>query len=327
LLFGRPGDEDSPRLEIRLFPHGRNVIARAFGKQVAWQKPKELSESAGAEPAVLAGKIPQRTLEDLREQWLQSRHVKGSKKDPSEAKTRLKIDLERKEKAMAKVEEELRRKKELPWKAVGDWLKSNQSLDVPKEWEPFVDKRRKLSWNIEQSFAKAREVDGKTFGTEKRLETLRGEIERTRQLLELPVAQLPVELERPPPRPLKDIGVIGRTLHLSDELMVMAGKNASDNMKLLRKARPWDLWFHLRDYPSSHAILFRNKNAAVGDALFQQVAAWFVRLHLGQKYAQHGGERFHILIAECRFVRPIKGDKIGRVTYSDAKGIIFKVPR
>jgi hypothetical protein len=331
LVFGgaggrHPSTEGDPtggraELEVRLFPHGRNILARAAGKHVAWQKPKELTAKP-EQPE--AEHLPKRKLDDMREQWLEARHVKSGKRGSTDVKARLQKDLQAKEKALAKVKEELRRKREMPWKAVGNWLKANQSLDVPKEWEPFVDKRRKLSWNIEQCFTKARELEGKSFGTEQRLEILQQEIGRVRKLIEGPAAAIPVEPERPPSRPLKDLEAQGRTLRLSGELVAVSGKSAADNLKLLRKARSWDLWIHLRDFPSSHAILFRNKNTKVTDATLQQIFAWYVRNHLGNKYAQHAGERFEILVAECRHVRPIKGDKLGRVTYHDERVLIYK---
>ncbi|MBX3023191.1 MAG: hypothetical protein KF799_16070 [Bdellovibrionales bacterium] len=322
LVFGGAGEEGRAELEIRIFPHGRNVLARAGGKQVAWQKPKEMTGAPETEPTHL----PKRTLDVLREQWLQVRQVKTAKGNPQDVKQRLRKDLERKEKAYLKVQEELARKRDMPWKAVGDWLKANQSLNVPTEWEPFVDKRRKLAWNIEQAYTKARDLEGKSFGTEQRLEVLRKDMERVRQMLDKPAAELPMEPEKPLARPLKDLEAQGRTLRLSDELMAVSGKSAADNLKLLRKARAWDLWIHLRDYPSSHAILFRNKNSKVSDAVLQQVFAWFVRNHLGNKFSQAKGERFHILVAECRHVRPIKGDKLGRVNFQDERVLIYRVP-
>lgn len=325
MRFGGSGEEGRAELEIRLFPHGRNILARTADKMVAWQKPKELTEAPDQGESVPAH-LPIRTLDVLREQWLSVRQVKSGKKNPGDVKARLQSDLQRKEKAYQKVQEELQRKRELPWRAVGDWLKTHQSLDVPKEWEPFVDKRRKLAWNIEHCYSKARDTEGKAFGTEKRLEVLREEMERVRELLKQPASTLPAEPEKSPPRPLQDMGAQGRTLRLSDDMVAVAGKSAADNLKLLRKARAWDLWIHLRDYPSSHAILFRNKNATVSDAVLQQVFAWFVRNHLGNKFSQSAGERFHILVAETRHVRPIKGDKLGRVNFQNERTLIYKVP-
>jgi predicted ribosome quality control (RQC) complex YloA/Tae2 family protein len=318
LKFGKP--EDELELEIRLFPHGRNVIARAAGKHVAWQKPKELSE-----PALSPEENPApRSLERLREEWLALRGGKGRAKSVKDVKSRLEDELAKKRRALDKVAEELQRKRDLPWKQVGDWLKTHQSLEVPKEFEPFVDKRRKLSWNIEECYSRAREVEGKLYGTEKRLELLRKEIAQTEKRLTEPMNT--TVLERKAPQPLSDAGASGRTLRLSDELTLISGKSAADNLKLLRKARAWDYWFHLRDVPSSHAILFRNKNTAVSEKTVQQAVEWYVRQHFGAKYKQHAGEKIQVLMAECRFVRPIKGDKLGRVTFQNERVVTFRVP-
>jgi predicted ribosome quality control (RQC) complex YloA/Tae2 family protein len=320
VLFKFGKDEDHLELEIRLFPHGRNVLARAGDKQIAWQKPKELSESV---QLVDNSAVP-RSLEKLREQWITLRGGKGRAKTSKDMKGRLEDELEKKKKALGKVTEELGRKRDMPWKQVGDWLKAHQSLNVPKEWEPFVDKRRKLSWNIEECFLRGREVEGKMYGTEKRIELLKGEISRLEQRMTQPMST--TTLERKAPQPLTDAGATGRTLRISDELTLIAGKSAADNLKLLRKARAWDYWFHLRDVPSSHAILFRNKNTVVGDKIVLAVVEWYVRQHFGQKYKQHAGEKIQILMAECRFVRPIKGDKIGRVTFQNERVVTFHVP-
>lgn len=314
-------EEDQLSLEVRLFPHGRNLLANSGAKRVAWQKPVSLAENPEHEHGAV------RSLDELREQWLARRSSRksGGAQKPTDLKSRLESDLARKQKAQRKVEEELKRKKELPWKAVGTWLKTHQSLNVPKEFEPFIDKRRKLSWNIEQCFGKARDAEGKIFGTEKRLESLRREIEDAQKRLAGPIKELP----NPQPKSkvsLSDIQAQGRTLRLDGELTAVAGKSAADNLKILRKARAWDLWFHLRDYPSSHAVLFRNKNSKIGDKVLLTVAEWFVRNHLGNKVAQHAGEKFALVIAECRHVRPIKGDKIGRVTFHDERVLIYQLP-
>jgi hypothetical protein len=312
------------QLELRLFPHGRNILATAGDKRLAWQKPQPLPESTETAP----GEYKLRPLEELREQWLALRGARtsGRSKTSADPRDRVRNDLEKKQKALQKVEEELKRKRDLPYKALGDWLKAHQSLDVPKEFEPFVDKRRKLSWNIEQSYAKARESEGKLAGTEKRLKILQQEIAKLETQLAGPAHAIPrVSSASKAKISLRNMDAQGRTLRISDDLTAVAGKSAADNLKILRKARAWDLWFHLRDYPSSHAVLFRNKNASINDKVIQAVADWFVRLHLGPKAAQHAGEKFPLVIVECRFVRPVKGDKIGRVTYHDERVFIYKM--
>ena len=310
---------DDHELELWLIPHRRNLLARAGKKKVAWQKPGDLADT----PAQTQGEP--RSLDRLREEWQMFRGAGGKKKssrpDPA---TVLQQQLRKKEQALAKVMEELARKKEMPWRDLGDWLKTNQSLAVPREWELFIDKRRKLAWNIEQCFVKAREADGKIIGTEKRREALQNEIQALRERLAQPHPTLlpaPVALKAPS---LNQMEAQGRTLKLGDDLSMVAGKSAADNMKILRQARAWDLWFHMRDFPSSHAILLRNKSRKVSEAELRQAAQWFVRTHFGSKAAEHLGEKVEVVITECRYVKPIKGDKLGRVTYHDERVLIIQ---
>lgn len=325
LYFGRQ-EPDDPELEIRLFPHGRNVIAKANGKQVNWQKPSDLvpafEETDGRLERALV-----RSLDQMREQWLLSRQSgKGSKNKSSDPRLRIENEIAKKTKALSKVEEELARKNDMPWRQIGDWLKTHQNLNVPKEWEPFVDRRRKLAWNIEECFNRARDVEAKIFGTEKRLSVLREDLARLKARLKDPKPAWSSSDDRARPQPLKDIEAQGRTLRINEELTAVAGKSAADNMKLLRRARAWDYWFHLRDEPGSHAILFRNKTTRVSDSDLHRVAEWLVRLQFGVKYAQRSGEKVLLVVTECRHVSPIKGDRLGRVTYRNERTLMHSVP-
>jgi predicted ribosome quality control (RQC) complex YloA/Tae2 family protein len=307
-------------IEIQLIPHTRNLIARSGVKKIAWQKPAEREESE----FTFKAKLPERDLTSLRDDWLESRKFSARAKSkgdtPREDSAKLfSKELERKTKALAKVGEELERKKSLPWKKVGEWLKLHQTLDVPKEWTPFVDARRKLSWNIDQCFTKARELEGKIHGTEQRMTTLKTELATLESRGEVGIPA------KAAAQPLRQAGAEGRTLRLSLDVTVVSGKNAQDNLKLLRKARAWDLWFHMRDYPGRHAILFRNKKQNISDQDLHKVGLWFVKQHLGSKLSEHRGEKFAIVIAECRHVQPIKGDKVGRVTFRDERTLICKI--
>lgn len=312
-------------LEIRLFPHGCNVIARAGEKSLSVNKVEPLTEAPAAPLDLL-----NRDLETLREQWLGFRGGKsgktgGKKHQQNDPVARVRSELARKEKALRKVDEELQRKNDLPWRALGEWIKEKQTLEVPTEWSPFVDKRRKLAWNIDQCFNKARDVEGKIFGTEQRRKLLCEEIEGLKRELDKPPGEMTTRPQTPSLQPLKDSEATGRTLRLTEELVAVAGKNASDNLKLLRKARAWDYWLHLQDQPGSHVILFRNKSTSVSDAVLKQVVAWFTRIQFGKKYANYVGDKVKVIVTECRHVRPIKGDRLGRVNYQDERIFIYQL--
>lgn len=311
-------------LEIRLFPHGTNVVARAGEKTLSLRKVEPLIEA----PPV-ADTLLNRDLETLREQWSAQRGGGGSRKGGKDAQDpvhRVKVELARKEKALGKVQEELKRKADLPWRSIGEWLKQNQTLNVPEEWSPFIDKRRKLAWNIDQCFTKARDVEGKLFGTEQRKKLLVEEIAALKKELDKPPGQMTIRPKTPSLQPLKDSEATGRTLRINEELVAVAGKNAADNLKLLRKARAWDYWLHLQDQPGSHVILFRNKSTSVSDAVLKQVIGWFTKIQFGKRYASYAGDKVRVIVTECRHVRPIKGDRLGRVNYQDERIFIFQVP-
>jgi len=316
LSFG--GVEDELEIEVRLFPHGRNVLVRHGKKSLAWQKPKELA----AESAAVVPHEQVRTLDQLRDEWMRRRGTtspKSSQKQAADPKVAKQRELEKKRHAVEKVQAELKKKTESPWRAVGNWIKEHQSLQVAAEWEPFVDRRRKLAWNIEQCFSKAREIEGKVEGTRTRLRKLQEEIERLERQPEGAAAVSPTKR-----LPDLQIQADRRTLKISEQVHAVMGKSARDNLQILRKARAWDLWMHLKDYPSSHAVIFRNKGDNVGDAVLFEVANWFVRTQMGEKASRHKGEKFELVLAECRHVNPIKGDKIGRVTYRDERLLIFQ---
>lgn len=308
-------------LEVRLFPRGENLIASAEGKSVSFDKVRDLKTLAERAPE---GTI--RDLDQLRDEWLARRSTaRGARlKTASDPLKKLENQIAKKQSALKKVEEELERKGDLPWREIGLWLKREQRLDVPDAWIPFVDKRRKLSWNIEQCFQKARDNERKFLGTERRRDALRVEIQK---LMEQKVSGVKdTDASQPLLKPLTKGDVEARSLRLGDDLVAYAGKNAADNLKLLRKARPWDFWFHLQDRPGAHGILFRNKTTKVSDSALKEVVAWFVKTQFGSKWESHSGEKVGVLMAECRHVRPIKGDRLGRVHYAHERILIYKIP-
>lgn len=306
-------------LEVRLFPRGENLLASASGKQVSLSKPHELKPLREEETG-----SPGRSLEELRDEW-RTRRSSGRRGKTSALTPQQKLDkqIAKKRSALEKVEDELRRKTDLPWREVGLWMKQEQSVEVPEKWAPFVDKRRKLSWNIDQCFQRARENEQKALGTERRRQALVAEIAT---LLTTKVKDRDVEGDRPILKPLKKGDMEARSLRINDEIIAYVGKNAADNLKLLRKARPWDFWMHLQDRPGAHCILFRNKSTSVSDAALAEVVAWFVKMQFGAKLSHYSQEKMPVLVAECRHVRPIKGDRLGRVHYAHERILIYQVP-
>lgn len=117
-------------------------------------------------------------------------------------------------------------------------------------------------------------------------------------------------------------GIAKRSLLLDSGTMVVAGKNAKANIDLLRQAKPWYTWVHLRDYPSSHAIVLMLKvEKKITDKEIIKIGQWLAETSL--KKGNLGNIKLDIIYTQCRFVKSIKGDSLGRVSYKNEKTILL----
>ena len=331
MSFHRSTDEEEQgecELEIRLFPHGQNVIARDGTKSVAELKPKELP------PATLTdvNLPPPRAWSEIEEIWRSRRTSVAKTEDASKSKQSLERDyqraIEKKEKALERMREELVEKTSSPFSEIGEWLKVNGTLEVPGEWRHLVDPKKSLSWNIEHCFQKAKENARKAEGTRERIRQVEAELAALREagLEGFLKARDGARTHKQALREslLSQAEARGRRLKIADDLEVYVGKSAADNLALLRRAQPFDYWLHLRDQPGAHAILRRTRGRVVSDQEFRQAGVWVVEQSLNKRAHQLKGERFDLLIVECRYVRPIKGDKLGRVHYTNDRVLVLK---
>ncbi len=284
--------------EMRLFPHGQNLIISTPDKKISWQKVNELREN-----------ISKTNFSDVRSwaavtgEWLASK--KGA--SPTE-KPNL---LLKKIATLNKIKENLRT--ENYWQKIGLWLKENQTLEVPGEWLSHVDIKLNLAKNIQRAFEKAKQFEQKLLGTQNRIQILEREISTLR--------------EKPQDEELKnqsnllfELKIKGKRIPFEDGIEGYMGNSAKDNMNLLRKAKAWDYWIHLKDYPSAHGFIRRNKNQVVPHSAIEKMAKI-----VAEKSKISKGEAFEVILAECRYVGPIKGDKLGRVTYKNEKNFTFRL--
>jgi len=305
--------EDDASLEFRMIPRGTNLIAQYDEKQVSWKAVQTLPQAV---ESVNDGEV--RPLRELVNEWKSARFSPRQVKSP---RLNLEKRIQSLKRSLEKVSGEIDSKTNSPWRKLGNWLLENQSLEVPIEFSALIDRRRKLAWNIEEAFRKAKEVERKLEGTKARVIDLKAEIAE----LEKRISQGDwIDTEKKRVTKGDRLRPSARTLHLGDNFHVVAGKSARDNLNLLRTAHAWDLWLHVKDQPSAHAILFRPKGAKISDEMLRKAGQWLLKMSFGAKYKNHIGEKFEILSAECRFVSPIKGDRIGRVNYRNEKVFIAK---
>ncbi|MBX2988929.1 MAG: DUF814 domain-containing protein [Bdellovibrionaceae bacterium] len=303
LLFRLSNQEGECEIEVHLIPKQVNVIVRAGGKQVAWEKPREMT------PGPPVGEFPaERAMEDVREGWLQEQRGGKTSRDPEEQwRKKHDRDLEKKRKALQEIEASLAKDEGAGWYARGDAMKSGGE---------FIDASQSLAWNLNEAYGRAKKSVAKKAGTEERRRLLAAEIAALEKATY--ASSLAEKAARPGPAPGRDLmaqaEAKGRKLALEKGVTAYIGRSAADNLALLRKARAWDYWLHLRDYPGAHAIVHRQRDQVIADAELRQIALWLARESLGSK-AQALGQKLEVVVAECRHVRPIKGDKLGRVNY------------
>lgn len=329
LQLSRP--ESVSTLRLILIPQAPNISANAEGKSVHWAKPKELRTAVQDEPREfpVAWSNWSEYLSAYKDyRWAslkpKSEAVMSSAGTATVVDPRLKNwrkDLEKKADLIEKLNGFLSSKDDEEWQNFGEVLKLRSTPEAGEE--KLWDARLSLSANRERAFRKAKDLRAKRDGTRERIEILKSAILELESWLANPSAA-PIKIEKKGrgTQIMNKSASRGRTLNLPSGLQAVLGRSAKDNLAILRQARAWDYWIHLKDEPSAHAILFREKNQKVSMDDLELVSQWILRAGSGQKLALEG-VKYDVVVVECRFVRPIKGDKLGRVNYQSPQVYTF----
>lgn len=322
-------------LQARVFPRGQNFIATAGEKSVSLQKLKELQPNTPNETQI--DERAPRAWQDIEVEWKKINRLDGSKSIDSktdgdaiaQAERQFKKDLEKKEKALCRMKEDLLSKQNPIFREAGEYLKSISPKDfpyeVPKHLSEVINLNESHAKNIEALFKRAKDNERKLTGSRERIQKLETEINDLR--LKGPIGARKKQTQQSGAKKktlLEAASARGRKFQAAEDLEVYIGKSGADNLALLRKAQPFDYWLHLRDYPGSHAIIRRTRNRQVTDQELQLAGKWVVEQSLHKTPEQLSDQKFDVLLVECRFVRPIKGDKLGRVNYSNDRVFVVR---
>lgn len=336
LVFDPNTDGSEVCIELKIYPHGRNIRALSGAQSITEFKPMTRDDGPASE-TVRARSFenidpsrPPRARNELARSWMNQvkpRRSEGAPKAGAEAtKSPLERKIEKRKKALEKVREEIRAKENSPAREIGEWLKAHQTLALPADWPAakvkMVDGEKSLAENIDRLFATAKSQERKLDGTRARANEIESEIAQLeKKLARGEVSDQNVSIENGSSaasrRDLFEAAQArGRKFQVADDLIVYLGKNAAENLAILRKAQPFDLWLHLRDRPGAHAILRRNRGRVVTDAELLKAGTYVAEQTMKRRAIELRGEVFDLLVVECRFVRPIKGDRMGRVHYT-----------
>lgn len=306
LFLSLEGGDRHCEVEIQLIPKHFNFIVRASEKVIAWDKPRELPPSQVEEQP-----IEVRDWARWSDQMLSSRKAEKSKVVSRTEGSLLKT-LEKKRGALEKLKEGLGESEAERWQALGELLKMGRAPG--DEWSDLYNEKMSIAENRERAFQKSKDSRRKRQGTLNRQNILEGEIAELTKRIQS--GEL-VEVARAPSvaqKVLRKTESKARKKVFGSQFEAVLGKSGADNLAILRQARAWDYWFHLKDYPGAHAILFRQRDQDVPRNVLQEIAEWVMEESLSASQVKMIS-RYDVVIVECRFVRPIKGDKLGRVTY------------
>jgi predicted ribosome quality control (RQC) complex YloA/Tae2 family protein len=307
-------------MQLRLFPHGQNLLLSSEGKSMSFQKPSELEVmSEEFEPEEV------RSISEVAKQWLAKRTKiepgkKGSRPD-SEARQQ---KVKKLAKSLKRLEADIESKQNTPWRSAGEWLAARQSLEgAPEDLAPCFDLDQSFAWNLENCFARAKKNESKLETVLERKSELAKELSELEAMSDEQFTELAkVQSKKPRFQLQTKQPVKTRKLELGSGATVFVGKSAKDNLQLLRKARAWDYWFHIKDLPSAHALLFRNKGQKISEAEMTDVAKFLISTSKSSQSDSLLEQKVEVLVAEKRYVQPIKGDKHGRVTHRNAKTLV-----
>lgn len=291
---------------INLIPKAKNISVASDQKIVHLNKPVEFDPS-------IVSFLPKevRAPEVLYLQSFKFLQLKNGDKVKTKANSGDKRDKQEKnQKIVAKLKSQLEMLQNEDWSGCLDWVKSQEvtdptrkiNVDPPEEWTAGINWDSSYLDVLEQVSKKAKKQKLQIEGLKIRI----AELEEWSDKKETAIPSRTFKSSTP---------VKTRKRELSSGAIAYIGKSAKDNIQLLRQSKPWDLWLHARDYPSAHAFIHCNKKQTIPQVEIFEVARWM--LSESAKIKDPSG--VDCVITECRHVHPIKGDKLGRVSFKNER--------
>lgn len=234
-------------------------------------------------------------------------------------------------KAIAKVETELADKQTDELRNWAHKIETEvsvlNSVDIPEKIKKLIRSGGTRFQIVDQLFALAKKQEAKVAGTNKRLQQLRQQLQEIQN--RGPQQAFALQSKAAPVRKIKagEVKEIRlRTFDLGVDLKLEIGKSAVENLKLLREARPFDLWIHLKDEVGAYGIIRRNRGRDLQQSEVVKAALFLLAFEQriqAQKLKVEQTGNFSLLVAECRYVRPVKGAK-GLARYTNEKVYVIR---
>lgn len=107
------------------------------------------------------------------------------------------------------------------------------------------------------------------------------------------------------------IGTINYTIKI--------GQNANENWNLIDNSEPFDLWFHLDDYPSSHVVISQDLNSDP-DIFYPNQIISLAANYCKSNSKQKNTNKVKVIYTQIKNLT--KGKEIGTVFTSDEKYVV-----
>lgn len=333
-LFFANEKEEELKIVINLIPSTMNLELHKGSKSIYLLKPKDQPEMKNVD----LSKVQARTLDTLKKPWLEdfgfktkfsenkkkisevlpSDSNKESKLVQPKKLTGLELEISKKKKALKKVKADLDEKMKDHFFEFAQLL-TFDPIKAKEKFPEFYDERKNIHKLKDLYFEKHKALSAKRNRVEERLRTLKLEIKHLESISE--EDWLNTKAQGVKVKPDMKSSMKTRKLEVASDLVAYYGKSAADNMKLLRAAKAWHLWFHIKDLPSAHMILFRDKSRSISDEEIKKASLWLI----SEVASESKGATVEVLMTECRYVKPIKGDRLGRVNYSQEQTFRFRL--
>lgn len=298
------------KLEVILIPPAGNITAVTAESRISLHKPREIvaveEKSMGAEV---------RNADQILIQWMEWFDARNDSKptvDISDSQKKKERILKSLDENLLKIDSDLSRE-------VAEYLVVHRNFeDVPSHWQDYIDLTLSVDENIEALYSRVKRNKQKRQGL----------LERKKEICQSTSLGSGVKVQHPAVKKQESLlhEARGRTREVEEGITAYIGKSAEDNLKLLRNARPWHIWVHARDFASSHGVIAFNKGKKIGPEVLQKVGQWILEQTLSSKVlADWKGSKCQLIVCECRYVTPVKGDKKGRVTHKNEKTFTFVV--
>ena len=288
-------DLDNFKMEIILIDKAKNLKLFTSEKNMYFLKPREINKAV----LTINKNIEVRTYDEIEKEYYLSKRLEKIKSTTVVTK---KIEDS---KVLEKLINTLSELKLKPYKDIINNLKNIKDLnqmDNLNTFSGYLDLTKSVHENLAILAKKNKTNQASILKLEKRVSDLKNNkatlVPKNKSIL-------------------SELKIKGHRLQISD-FLIEFGKNAKNNLDLLRAAKPWDLWMHLKNLPSSHILIRKNKKQRVNKEDLLKIAKYFL-----EKNRKFGSYEF--VFSEVRFIHPIKGDKLGRVKMSKYQSFIIKI--